>query len=98
MSIEKADGDYGLRDDITSVLHQCPDYNASEWTELDFTMDEISFMISKGERLRIDIASADSNHFVRHTNMKGLFSTQTAARTAHNKVDLEKSFIVLPHE
>ena len=98
VSIEKEGGDYGLRDDITSVLHQHPDYNASEWTKLDFTMDEISLKISKGERLRIDIASADSNHFVRHTNIKGLFSTQTAARIAHNKVNLEKSFIVLPLE
>lgn len=98
VSIEKEGGDYGLRDDITSVVYQHPDYIATEWAELDFSMDEIALQIKKGERLRIDVASADDAHYVRHTNNKGLFSTQTTAKIAHNKVDLGESYILIPIE
>ena len=96
VSIEKPGGDYGLRDDITSVLFQHPGYTPGSTTELDFVFDEISLKIVAGERLRIDLASADKTHYVRHTNRKGLFSAQTEARVAHNRIDLSESFLVLP--
>ena len=98
ISISKERGDYGLRDDITSILFQHEDYKKNEETDLTFNFDEHSFLIKKGEKLRIDIASADNAHYVRHTNNKGLYSEQTTAKIAQNTVFLNKSYILLPVE
>lgn len=98
LSIEKPEGDFGLRDDITSLCYQLGDYQENSKVTLDFTFDEHAFLIQKGERLRIDIASADNNNYVRHTNQKGLFSAQTTARVARNTVYLEESCLQLPVE
>lgn len=96
ISIEKEQGDYGLRDDITSLCYQLGDYKPNSVVELAFDFDEHAFLIKKGERLRVDIASADNAHYVRHTNQKGLYSAQTTAKIAHNTVYLQKSFLCLP--
>ncbi len=96
VSIEKERGDYGLRDDITSLCYQLGDYKPNTVAEVNFDFDEHAFLIKKGERLRIDIASADNEHYVRHTNQKGLYSEQTTAKIAHNTVYLQNSFLTLP--
>jgi len=96
LSIEKERGDYGLRDDITSLCYQLGDYKPNTYVDLEFSFDEHAFLIRKGERLRIDIASANNEHYVRHTNNKGLYSEQTTAKVAHNTVCLQKSTLKLP--
>ena len=98
VSVEKEQGDFGLRDDITTLCHQLGDYNPNTIVDLKFTFDEHAFLIKKGERLRIDIASADAENYVRHTNTKGLYSEQTEIRIARNTVNLEKSALILPIE
>ncbi len=98
VSIEKERGDFGLRDDITSLCYQLGDYVPNTVAYLDFNFDEHAFLIKKGERLRIDIASANAGQFVRHTNQKGLYCEQTTAKIAHNTVNLKDSVIILPKE
>ena len=98
LSIEKEKGDYGLRDDITSLCYQLGDYMPNSYVNLDFSFDEHAFLVKKGERLRIDISSANNEHYVRHTNQKGLYSEMTTAKVARNTVNLEKSCIKLPVE
>ena len=98
ISIEKENGDYGLRDDITSLCYQLGTYAPNSVVELDFDFDEHAFLIKRGERLRIDISSADNEHYVRHTNQKGLYSEQTTAKIAHNTVYLQDSYLTLPIE
>lgn len=98
VSIVKEQGDYGLRDDITTLCYQLGDYTPGEFVDLHFEFDEHAFLIKKGEKLRIDIASAEAKHYVRHTNTKGLFSEQTSARIAHNTVNLKDSVLILPIE
>lgn len=98
ISIKKERGDLGLRDDITSLCYQLGDYVPETFVDLEFSFDEHAFLIKKGERLRIDIASADNEHYVRHTNNKGLYSEQTTAKIANNAVDLGDSYLVLPIE
>lgn len=97
-SITKDGGDYGLREDIHSLSEFCPDYKIGDKVKIDFTFDEHAFMIKAGERLRVDIASADISNYVRHTNTKGLFSEQTTAKIAHNTVYLDKSYLKIPIE
>lgn len=96
ISLCKSEGDYGLRDDITSVCYQHSNYIPGSKVELTFSFDEHAFLIKKGERLRIDISSADNAHFVRHTNQKGLFSEQRTAKPALNTVYCKESFLTLP--
>lgn len=98
VSLVKDQGDYGLRDDITSVCREVPAYRPGEKAYLDFTFDEHAFLIRKGERLRVDIASADNAHYVRHTNLKGLYSRKERAVPAHNTVFLGESVLILPVE
>ena len=96
VSIEKERGDYGLRDDITSLCYQLGDYTPNTPVDLSFSFDEHAFLIKKGERLRIDIASADAEHYVRHTNQKGLYSEQETAKIARNTLYLQDSTVTLP--
>jgi len=98
ISIEKEQGDYGLRDDITSLVYQLGDYSPDSVAEVVFDFDEHAFLVKKGERLRVDIASADNEHYVRHTNQKGLYSEQTTAKIAHNTIYLDESVLILPVE
>lgn len=98
ISLSSDDGDFGLRDDIVSLCMQLGNYCPGSKAILSFCFDEHAFRIQKGQRLRIDIASADNLHYVRHINQKGLFSKQVSAVPAYNEVFLEDSFLTLPVE
>lgn len=98
VSIEKEGGDFGLRDDITSLVYQLGNYISESIVKLDFNFDEHAFLIKKGERLRVDIASANNEYYVRHTNQKGLYCEQTTAKVANNTVYLKESALTLPIE
>jgi len=98
VSITKEQGDFGLRDDITSLCFQLKEYVPGEVVTLDFSFDEHAFLIKKGEKIRVDISSADNAHYVRHTNHKGLYSEQKVAKIANNTVYLNESWLRLPTE
>ena len=96
VSLCKAEGDYGLRDDIQQISNVCPNYKPGETVELDFSFDEHSFVIRAGERLRIDVSSSAFPLYVRHTNQRGLYSAQTTARIAENTVLCTQSSLWIP--
>lgn len=96
ISLCKAEGDYGLRDDINQISNFCAGYTPGDEIEMDFSFDEHAFVIQKGEKLRIDISSSAYPHYVRHTNNKGLFSEQTTTKIADNTVILDASYMELP--
>ena len=96
LSLCKEEGDFGLRDDINQISNFNSSYVPGEKLNMDFLFDEHAFVIKKGEKLRSDISSSAFPHYVRHTNNKGLFSTQTAAKIADNTVVLDDSYIELP--
>ncbi len=98
LSLPRDKGDFGLRDDITSLCFQLGDYTPGDRVTLCFDFDDIACLVHRGERLRIDIASANKSHYVRHTNQKGLFSEQTTAKIAHNTVYLDGSSLTVPVE
>ncbi len=96
LSLCKAEGDYGLRDDIQQISNVNAQYLPGDEVELAFTFDEHAFVVKKGEKLRIDISSSAFPLYVPHTNRRGLFSEQTTAKVAHNTVDLAASYLELP--
>lgn len=95
LSLVKENGYYGLRDDINQISNFAPDYNVGDVIDMSFSFDEHAFVVKKGEKIRIDISSSAFPLYVRHTNNKGLFSTQTTAKIAENTVVLDKSSITL---
>ena len=84
LSLCKAEGDYGLRDDINQISNFVEDYKLGDTVEMDFSFDEHAFVIKKGEKIRVDISSSAFPHYVPHTNKKGLFSEQREAVVAQN--------------
>lgn len=98
IGIEKPQGDYRLRHDITSLSYQLGTYRKDSVVKLDFTFDEIAFLLQKGERLRVDITSTDDNAYVCHTNKSGPYYLQTETTTAVNTIYLENSQLILPIE
>ena len=96
ISLCKAEGDYGVRDDIQQISNVDANYRPNEELTIDFSFDEHAFVIKKGERLRIDISSSAYPFYVPHTNRRGLFSEQTSAKIAKNTVFLGKSSIEIP--
>lgn len=98
ISLVKEEGDLGLRDDIHAISNVTQDYIPGTDVTLDFTFDEHSFVIRKGEKLRIDVSSAAFGLYVPHTNHKGPFATQTTARIAHNTVLAGESVLNIPTE
>ena len=68
ISLCKTEGDYGLRDDINQISNFCADYIPGDELEMTFSFDEHAFVIQKGEKLRIDISSADNENFVLKLN------------------------------
>ena len=96
ISLCKNEGDYAVRDDIQQVSNFDPCYSPGNELYIDFCFDEHAFVIGKGEKLRIDIASSAFPMYVPHTNNRGLFSEQTEYRIARNTVVLEASSIFLP--
>ena len=95
ISLVKEEGDYGLRDDINQISNFCAEYKPHEEIEMQFSFDEHAFVVKKGEKLRVDISSSAFPLFVRHTNNKGLFSTQTTAKIAENTINLAQSTLTI---
>ena len=98
ISLETEKGDFGLRDDITTLVFQLGDYTPNEKVTIRFTFDEHAFLVKKGQRLRVDIASADKSHYVRHTNCKGHYALQTETKIATNTVYIPEAVLTLPVE
>jgi predicted acyl esterase len=96
LALDKSEGAYGLRDDITQISNFTDHYVPGDAITLDLTFDEHCFLVRAGERLRIDVSSSDTTHYVRHTNQKGLYSLQTTARVAHNTLILADSVLTVP--
>ena len=98
LSLCTEDGDLGLRDDINQISNFNAAYVPEQEIMMNFSFDEHSFVIRKGQKLRIDITSSAFPLYVRHTNNKGLFCDQKTAQIADNTVVLNKSSITLPIE
>lgn len=98
ISIQKPQGDYVLRHDITSLGYQLGQYTPDDKVLLDFCFDEHAFLLRAGERLRIDISATDNNTYVCHTNQNGAYYLQTETKEAINKVNLRRSVVSLPIE
>ena len=98
VSIKKDGYTYVLRHDITSLSYQLGSYLENEAVKIKFCFDEYAFLLKKGERLQVDIASTDDNTYVSHTNHIGEYYLQTDTKIATNTVCLGDSYLLIPIE
>ncbi|MBE6740226.1 MAG: CocE/NonD family hydrolase [Ruminococcaceae bacterium] len=91
ISLCKAEGDWGLRDDITKISNFTDHYKKNSEITVDFTFDPIAFTVKKGEKLRIDISSSCFPNFSLHTNQKAHYALADNPVIAHNTVILSDS-------
>ena len=97
VSIRKRDGKwYTLRDDIKSISWDHPDYVPGAVASLAYTLSDHAFVIEEGDCLRVDVAGANAEAFIPHTNFKGPFAEQTKSRVAHDTLFPAGCSLVLP--
>ena len=97
LSVVKGDKTWSLRDDITSIGRQHPEYRPGEEVWLDFQFAPHAYWLEPGDRLRLDVSSSCFPHFLPHTNRRGIQALQTGADIANNTVVLGCSTVRL-HE
>ena len=96
VSVDKGDGKwYLLRDDITSLSFAGGPYNPGEERKVSFRFADHAFRLEKGDVLRVDVSSANSQ-FAPHPNVIGDAFACSSPKVAHNTVYPERSFIQLP--
>ena len=97
VSVRKQDGEwYTLRDDIKSISWDHADYVPGSEVEIAYTLSDHAFTIEKGDCLRVDVAGANGDAFIPHTNFKGPFVEQAKSRTARNTVFPARCTLTLP--
>ena len=82
-----------LRDDIDSLCRREKDYTPGTERVLKYTFAEHSFLLRKGDQLRLDVSSSCVPHFQVHTNRKGLQADQTGADICRNTIITGKSML-----
>ena len=99
VSIRKHDGKwYTLRDDIKSISWDNANYAPTSETTVEYTLSDHAFAIEKGDCLRVDVAGANAEAFIPHTNFKGPFAEQSRSRKARNSIFPTRSLLTLPIE
>ena len=97
VSVQKDDGKwYLLRDDITSLCADGRDYAPGTEKEVSFRFADHAFRLEKGDRLRVDVSSGNSQ-FAPHGNVMGLQAAVREPKVAHNAVRADASFLTLFH-
>ena len=97
VSVRKPDGRwYTLRDDIKSISWSDPAYVPGMETAIDYRLSDHAFRLEAGDRLRVDVAGANAEAFVPHTNFRGPFAEQASSRAAHNSLVAERCTLTLP--
>ena len=96
VSVRKDDGKwYLLRDDITSLSFSGGAYAPGSERRLAFRFADHAFRLEKGDVLRVDVASGNSQ-FAPHPNVSGDAFAQKEPKVARNTVYPSRSFLVLP--
>ncbi len=94
LSVDKGDGKWlVLRDDIKSMAYDSP-YKPGERRVLKFRFADHAFRLNKGDRLRVDVASANSQ-FAPHPNVAGGAFAVKKPRVATNTVYADMSRIII---
>lgn len=91
---------YNIRSSITTISADLPEgarYTPGEEAAVCVDLWDISWTLSPGSRLRLDLSSSDFPQYAVHSNTAGPWADQAETRIAHQTVHFgEKSFAELP--
>ncbi|MCQ2445315.1 MAG: CocE/NonD family hydrolase [Clostridia bacterium] len=81
-------------------MQDCPvilkETTPGEKMKVEFLTDPIVWTLHKGERIRLDVASADAHSYRVHTNVRGDWFAARDTAVAHNTVYFGESVLTLP--
>ena len=78
------------------ISYQNENYIPGETEYLNFSLEPISILIKKGEKIRMDISSSAFPQFLPHTNQKGDYYKIKEAKIAVNEVVFSETELILP--
>ncbi len=87
-----------MQESITAISHCAPDAKPGEDARVTMRTDPLSWRLRAGDRLRVDVASANWPTYPSHGNVKGFVTTQTRAVPAVNTLVTGVSRLILPIE
>lgn len=93
--VNKEGSCYCLRDDITSLRLQHPNYTPGEAVELELNFAPNAFKLAPGEQLRLDISSSCWRYFLPHRNKAGNYWEMETAAIARNTIFTGASTLIL---
>jgi len=77
---------YNIRTQATTIAANTTDYQPNTLANIELDTWEISYFLSKGSKLRLDVSSSDFPQFEIHTNYKGNQALQDKAQTAEQTI------------
>lgn len=77
------------------VMHLDP-YVPGEWKEISVELDNLCWTLHPGQRLRLDLSSADAANYFVHPNYAGDWRYIDKCRKANNRISLAGSKVELP--
>ncbi len=75
---------------------ELPETTPGERIRAKFATDPIVWTLHKGERIRLDVASADAHSYRVHNNVRGDWFTMRDTAVAHNTIYFGESVLKLP--
>lgn len=85
-----------VQESIIALSTLYPDYTPGEEARITISTEPTSWLFSRGDRLRVDVASANWPVYPAHGNVAGNMVSATDQRVAHNAVKTACSRILLP--
>lgn len=96
---------YNIRSGITTLAYRNSNtqrrmsYEPGSIVEVTIDFWDVSWLLRKGNSLRVDISSSDSPQYAVHTNYAGIWSLQEHAKIARQKIYTGKNYpsrIIIP--
>ena len=96
VSVVKPEGTWVLRDTIFELCREAGAYQPGEEVHVTVQTAPVAWKFQPGDRVRVDVSSSNFPTYAAHTNTKGNWAEQTAAKVARNTIICGKSEIKLP--
>ncbi|MBR4234717.1 MAG: CocE/NonD family hydrolase [Clostridia bacterium] len=85
-----------LQETITTLSFAAGNYDPNTTAEFELVTDPLFWTLKQGERIRVDIASANGSSYWPHSNTKGQWATRSTTRIATNTLFIGKFYLEFP--
>lgn len=96
VSVVTAEAAWVLRDTIFTLDRETGGYTPGTEASVTVRTAPVAWQIHKGDRIRVDVSSANFPTYAAHTNTKGNWAEQREAKVAQNTIVCGKSYLKVP--